>query len=498
MTTATDIRDMLKDLGAPIEPSTRDVSIILAAGHGKRIKSSMSKMLHEIWGKPSVARVAEACEGGLDAPGQVIVVGIKAEEVARALSGRPRVSFAYQPEQNGTGHAVACALEGFEGHDMPERVYVFPGDMGLLHKEAVRELKDAFDASPYDMMVMTGLYDGPSSENYYGRIVRAPETDANGEPSGDAAGKVIEIKEHKDILALEGDYVVEFHGREFRFTRDDLLGIREFNTSVYAFKGDLLRKYIGCLGADNVQGEVYLTDLIAVFNHHGHGIGAVSPKDPTVVLGFNNKSVLRKMEDMARQRVYDRLKDILTFEAPDDFFIADETVEDLIRLDREVGTLDIIIGPGARVGAGVKLNVHNTIVRQASLSGDITLGRRVTIGRNVQMSCYPGQKMTIGDDVEIGKGNIIQGNVEIGDGARIETPVNITGSDEHPARIGARAVIKGTTYVFGSIVEDDVTVLHSVLMQKRVERVERKDGTVQGVAFYLPLPKGIDCIDDLP
>ena len=491
-----DIRQVLSGLSAPLDKQARDISIILAAGHGKRIKSSTSKMLHEIWGKPSVVRVAEACAGGLEAPCQIIVVGIKAEDVARAVSGRMPAVFAWQPEQNGTGHAVACALELFGDAPIPGRIYVFPGDMGLLHAGAVREFKAAFDRGRDDMMVMTGLYDGPPELNYYGRIVRVPERDASGACSGDDGGKVIEIKEHKDILALEGDYQVVFRGRRYRFTRDELLRLREFNTSVYAFKGELLRRHIAALGTNNVQGEVYLTDLIAVFNQHGLSIGAVAPSDPTVVLGFNNKSVLRQMEDLARQRVYDRLKDILTFEAPDSFFIADEVVEDLIRLDDEYKNLDIRIGAGARIGAGVRLNVGVIIERHARLSGAAICGRHVRVGEDAELSAYPGQRLVLGDRVEILRGDIIKGNTEIGEGSRIESGVNITGSDEFPTRIGRNTLIKGSTYIFGSVVEDDVTILRSVLIKKHIERVERRDGSVQAVRFYQPLPEGIDCVSE--
>jgi bifunctional UDP-N-acetylglucosamine pyrophosphorylase/glucosamine-1-phosphate N-acetyltransferase len=493
-----DIRTTLAELGASVDDTARDMAVILAAGHGKRIKSSTSKMLHEIWGKPSVVRIVEACRSGLDAPCLVVVVGIKAEEVARAVARRERTVFAYQAEQRGTGHAVACALEPFAGRSIPERVYVFPGDMGLLHAQAVREFKDAFDRSDDDMVVMTGLYDGPPTENYYGRIVRVPDKDATGRASGADRGKVIEIREHKDILALGGDYEVAYRGRPYRFTKDELLGLREFNTSVYAFKGEPLRRLIGNLGTDNVQGEVYLTDLIAEFNRHGLKIGAVSPSDPAVVLGFNNKSVLRQMEDLARRRVYDALKDILTFEDPDDFFIADDVVEDLIRLDREHGSLDVFLGAGARVGEGVRLNVNARIVRQADLAGAVVFGRNVTVGRNVHLSAYPHQTLVLGDNVEILAGDIVKGDVRIGDGSRNESGVNVTGSDEYPTRIGRNVLIKGTSYIFGSVVEDDVTILHSILVRKHVERIERKDGTTQAVRLYLPLPEGIDCVSERP
>ncbi|MCK7527325.1 MAG: hypothetical protein MZV64_61835 [Ignavibacteriales bacterium] len=71
-------------------------------------------------------------------------------------------------------------------------------------------------------------------------------------------------------------------------------------------------------------------------------------------------------------------------------------------------------------------------------------------------------------------GDIIKGNIEIGDDSRIESSVNMTGSDDYPLRIGKKVLIKGTSYVFGSIIEDEVYIEHSVLIKKRVERLMKK------------------------
>jgi bifunctional UDP-N-acetylglucosamine pyrophosphorylase/glucosamine-1-phosphate N-acetyltransferase len=75
--------------------------------------------------------------------------------------------------------------------------------------------------------------------------------------------------------------------------------------------------------------------------------------------------------------------------------------------------------------------------------------------------------------------------------------VNITGSDEFPLRIGKNVTIKGTSYIFGSIIEDDVFVEHSILIKKKVEKLQTKNGEIRKVRFYLPMPEGIDSITDL-
>jgi len=372
--------------------------------------------------------------------------------------------------------------------------------MGLLTTEAVRKFRQDFLNNPCDMMVLTGVYEGDPAKNYYGRILRVPEHDLYGRPSGEDFRKVIEIKEHKDILALDPQekYVVEYNGRRYGFTREELLAIREFNAGVYAFQADKLEQYLGELQADNVQGELYITDMISIFNRHRLSVRATEAIDNNVVLGFNVKSVLKEMGAIAREKVYERLKDLITIEDKDDFFIADEVVEQIIELDEKCGPLDIVIGKGVSIDRGVRLNKGVVIKNHAHLEGNILLGERVTIHEGVWMGTYPHQTLKVGKGTEIFQGDIIKGNLEIGENCRIESSVNMTGSDEYPTRIGNNVLIKGTSYVFGSIIEDDIWIEHSVLKCKYVERTVRKDGTIQPIRYVIPLPEGLDSIHDLP
>lgn len=489
----------LKNLSSEIEPKSGSLAIILAAGHGKRIKSETSKMLHEVWGVPTVVRVAEAAREGLESDNQIIVVGIKAEEVADAVGQHKHRVFVLQEEQRGTGDAVRTAL-GVLGGDYRGHVYIFPGDMGLLTAQDVANFKRSFLDSGSDMLVLTGLYEGDPANNYYGRIVRVPEEDIAGRPSDDDFGKVIEIKEHKDILALKHDdlYKVTYQNRTYAFTREELINITEFNAGVYAFEAEPLLRHIGRLRADNVQGELYVTDLISIFNKNGLTVKAAHAADSGSVLGFNVKSVLKEMESIARERVYDKLKDIVTIQDKDDFFIADEVVEQILQLDKKFQSLDIVIGKGAHIGRQVQLNRGAQIGNHAYLEGRIIFGERVRIQENVHLSTYPHQAMRIGRNSEIFQGNIVKGNLVIGENCQIESSVHITGSDEFPTRIGNNVIIKGTSYIFGSIIEDDLWIEHSVLKCKYIERTVKKDGTVQPVRYVLPLPEGLDSIKNIP
>ncbi len=494
-----DIKAIINEYGEKLNPDSKESAIILAAGHGKRIKSNVSKMLHKIWGEPTAVRVHKAAQLGLNNPNIVMVVGIKAEDVIKTIGKRAQTTFAYQEFQNGTGDAVKVGIEPLKKIKFNGTVYIFPGDMGLLNKETVSKFREDFQNLDCDMLVMTGLYEGDYRKNYYGRIIRVPEKDKDGNPSGNDCGGVIEILEQKDILNLDDSkpYEVVYNNRTYSFTKEELLEINEFNAGVYAVKYEPLVKYIDEIKSDNVQGEIYITDLISIFNKHGLKVKAASPDDQSVVLGFNVKSVLKEMEAIARQKAYEKLKDIIEIDDPDDFFIADEVIEQIIEMDKKGIPLDIKIGKGVHIGKNVKLNYGVELKKNVYVEGNVIFGTNVKIWENALLSTFPHQQFIIGDNVEILWGDIIKGNIVIGENSRIESSVNMTGSDEYPLRIGKNVLIKGTSYLFGTIVEDDVHIEHSVLIKKRVERVLKKDGTVRPVRFYIPMPEGIDSVSDL-
>ena len=200
------ILNKIKEMSSILNENMNELAIILAAGHGKRLKSDKSKMLHTILGVPTVERVYNACIKGVDGINTVIVVGIKAEDVMEYLGKRERTIYAYQEEQNGTGHAVQVALEGLKNIPDDAIVYILPGDMGLIDAETIKQFREDFLKSKADMIVLTGLYEGKPEDNYYGRIVRVKEK----------SGSVIQIMEHKDILALPDDkpFKTTYKGKE--------------------------------------------------------------------------------------------------------------------------------------------------------------------------------------------------------------------------------------------------------------------------------------------
>jgi len=490
------IEELLQTYSCTFDYNKNETAIILAAGHGKRIKSNTSKMLHKIWGVPTVERVYNACSKGLNDANIIVVTGIKAEEVIKTLGKRESVSYTYQAEQNGTGHAVQVAIDGIDFKKYEGTIFIFPGDMGLIDTETVSFFRDQFYKSNADMMVLTGKFEGTTESNYYGRIIREKYVGKRHEVD---KGNVLEIIEYKDILNLDDNeyHIVLYRGKKNKYSKKELLEIREYNSGVFAFKAKLLAEQIKNIENKNVQKEIYLTDLIALFNRSGYKVSAVYPRNEYVVMGFNNKSVLKEMEEIARKNAYQKLKDIITIEDPSDFFIDENIIDDLIKMDETGNLLDIKIGKGVYIGKGVKLNYGANLQRNVFVKGNVHFGKCITIEANSVISCFYGQLINLGSDVNIGRGNIIKGNVTIDDKTNIETGARIIGNDEYHTLIGKNVTVKGNSYIFGSIIDNNIIIEHSVIIRKKISKPEDYKGDLYIIKFYIPEPVGKEGVADL-
>jgi len=491
-----EIEKLLNNKSIKIDYNNKKLAIILAAGHGKRIKSETSKMLHQIWGKSSVLRVAEAVKHGLNTTNIVFVLGIKADEVLETITREMQGIFVFQEEQLGTGHAVQIAFEQPEIARYEGEVYIFPGDIGLLKSDLVKDFSMDFENSNDDMNVLTADFQGNPVDNYYGRIVR---TNSESTLPESLKKKVVAIKEFKDIFNSKksDQFKYSYHGFELQYTREELLNLSEFNTGIYAFTSNTIKQYLKFIQANNIQKEIYLTDLIEIYNQNKKKVGAFRIKEQTQVLGFNVKSVLKQMNDLYRTQVYSKLKDIITIHDRDHFYIDDDVVEQIINMDKEHPFLDIEIGYNVYIGKGVQLARNVKICDDANLIGHIKLNQGVIIGENCSLSNYEGQTIELGKNVFLIGNSRIKGVVSIGDNSRIESNVRITGNDQFPVKIGQFVTIKGTTYLFGTIVEDGILIEHCVLKLRRLEAVERKDGQIQPFRYILPAPEGMDSLRGL-
>ncbi len=239
-------------------------AIILAAGEGKRMKSDIAKVLHEIGGRPMVDYVIDAAKA-VEPAKIVLVVGNRMDQVIARLH-KSRVIFAVQEEQRGTADAVKTAqlpFSYFEGE-----IFVLCGDMPLVRGETLRKMLEFHRAKGSSATVMTGILDDPAQ---YGRIVR------------DSDGEFAEIVEFAD------------GGEEIR-------AIKEVNSGTYVFDSVELWPALEEISSDNVQGEFYLTDVMTILKRKGKTVAAFIVDDSSELLGVNTPEQLKLAEDALMQR----------------------------------------------------------------------------------------------------------------------------------------------------------------------------------------------------
>lgn len=246
--------------------STRTV-IVLAAGEGKRMKSALPKVLHEVLGRSLLGHVLEATRPA-EAAATVVVVGHGADQVTAHLAEiAPEATTALQAQQLGTGHAARIAM-GAAGIS-EGTVLVINGDVPLLRARTIVELIEAHEAGAAAATVLTADVADPTG---LGRIVR------------DAAGGVEAIVEERDATAAQRAIV-------------------EINAGVYVFDAALLGAALSKLTTQNAQGEEYLTDVIRLLGDAGHPVGAHRAADASEALGCNDRAELASLRALLRDRI---------------------------------------------------------------------------------------------------------------------------------------------------------------------------------------------------
>lgn len=363
-------------------------AIILAAGKGVRMKSSLAKVLHPLLGRPLVAwPVAAAREAGVAR--MAVVVGHQGDEVANAVGGEG-ISFALQAEQKGTADAVkkaAPALSGFSGTAL-----ILCGDVPLLRGETLMALLSAHRENKALATVLTARV---ADATGYGRVFR------------DAAGSPLRIVEEKDANASEK-------------------ALREINTGTYAVELPWLWEALEGVGSDNAQGEFYLTDIIALAAKAGRA-ALFTLADPDEALGINSREQLSEAATALRRRINRKwMAEGVTLEDP-----ASAWIEPSVEL-----SADVVVGPNCRLEGRTRISAGCRIDTGAVIK-DSVLGENV----HIKPYCVLNEAvMAAGSDA--GPFAHLRPGAELMEGARVGNFVEIK-----KARLGKGAKANHLTYL---------------------------------------------------
>lgn len=349
--------------------------IVLAAGQGTRMRSSLPKVMHPLAGRPLLWH-ALAAASAISPDRLVVVLGHGREDIGAyldAVADLPPVVRAVQAEQNGTGHAVACGLAELGGVDGV--VLVTYGDVPLLTGDALAALATEHQRAGNAVTVLTASVSDPTG---YGRIVR------------DGSGSVDVIVEHRDATT-------------------DQLSIQEINSGVYAFDGAVLSDALSRLTSANDQGEHYLTDVVGIARRDGRSIGTVEVDDPDEIEGVNDRVQLAALARRLNDRIVRRHQ------------LAGVTVQDpastWIHVDVAIGE-DTVVLPGTSLEAGTSIGSGCTIGPDTTLSAT-SVGDHALVRRSF---C---EGATIGDGAAVGPYTHLRAGSDVGPSAEVGAFVQV-------------------------------------------------------------------------
>jgi len=404
-----------------------NIAVILAAGEGTRMKSQIAKPLHKVCGKPMLQYIIDA---SIDANVEkhIVIVGHGGQEIKEYFQEGDLIfeeQAIGQGQPYGTGYAVMQATEHI---DDDSTVIILFGDTPLITENTVNSLIQYHTSGGFDGTVLTAILEDAKG---YGRIKR------------DKKGNISKIIEHKDASEEEKN-------------------IKEINSGIFCFRGDLLKKALRKLDTSNTEGELYVTDIVEILNKEGYKLGACTIDDPTEIHGVNSKIQLSFSDKIMRQRInkYHMSKGITIID-PDSTYIESGvkigrdtiiypgvTIED----NTEIGDNCIIRGNTRIVNSEIK----NNITIESSLIEESIVESNTNIGPNAHLrpQSHIGKNVNIGNFVEVKKAYIgdhskaghlsyigdatVGKNVNIGCGVVF---VNYDGKKKHKTIIGDNAFV---------------------------------------------------------
>lgn len=371
--------------------------VILAAGKGTRMRSTVPKVLHKLAGRAMLAHVVAAVDSLGDAK-KVIVTGHGADEVEQQFN-RPDIEFVQQKKQLGTAHAVQMAIPKLSKHSI---VMVLYGDVPLIKPSTISKILEAVTASTMSLLTINLV--NPSG---YGRIIR------------DSGGIIEAIVEQKDAT-------------------DEQLKINEVNTGVLALQAEKLLEWIPQINNNNAQGEYYLTDIIAIAKDNGTEVIGINPESASEVEGVNSRVQLSQLERAHQRELAEKLMasgtslaDPSRFDQRGDISSGIDNFIDINCIFEGMVTIGNNVSIGANchvtdstIGDGVQI-LPNTILESA------IVGARSVVGPFARLR--PGTELAsdtkVGNFVEtkkalVGKGSKINHLSYVGD-AQLGENVNI-------------------------------------------------------------------------
>ena len=349
-------------------------AVVLAAGHGTRMRSARPKPLHRLCGRPMILHVLDAL-AELPVTRVVVVVGHRAEWVTKTLVDHAPpgmvIEFVEQVEQRGTGDAMSVALTGLpddeDGDDGD--VVVLPGDTPLLRPGTLARLVQTHRDNDDAATLLTAVLDDPTG---YGRVVRGRD---------DAVARVVE---HGDAT-------------------DEQLAVQEVNTSMYCFKRSVRAPSLRRLSPSNAQGEYYLTDVVEVLYEAGHRVGSVVVEDTMEVAGVNDRAQLAVAEAELRDRINERwMRRGVTMWDPQTTYID---------TDVTLGT-DVVLLPGVILQGACVIGEH------AELGPDTRLVD-TTVGEGAVITSSVCRRSVIGADARVGPFAVLAEGTEVPAGGAV-------------------------------------------------------------------------------
>ena len=375
--------------------------VILAAGKGTRMHSDLPKVLHVVGAKPILAHVIN-CAKALQPNKIIVVYGFGGERVKEAFSTE-EITWVNQAEQHGTGHAVQQALPYL---DVDADTLILLGDVPLVDVEGCRKL---IALAENKLAILSFNKADPTG---YGRIVRA------------ASGQVHAIVEHKDATEAQRAIV-------------------EVNTGIMAMPNAHLKSWLCRINNNNVQGEYYLTDIVALAVQDNVSVVAEVTDDEWSVTGINAKTDLAQIERVHQTRIAQALlqqgvtlKDATRIDVRGDLhcgrdveidvncvFEGNVTLGDRVKIAANcviknaviaAGTQiaafthidDTSIGENSKIGPFARLRPGTTLAADTHVGNFVELkNAQVDIGSKINHLSYVGDS-TVGKAVNIGAGTI--------------------------------------------------------------------------------------------